>query len=64
MNRNGDGVFNADDEAGSITPASFWGVKADSLTIDANLFSGGFSDGNRIVLYGMTELRPGDIATG
>jgi Ca2+-binding RTX toxin-like protein len=61
LDSNQDGVIDGADNDISITQASFWGVKADSLTITVdNLYEGGLFTGT-ITLYGVTELHPGDI---
>jgi Ca2+-binding RTX toxin-like protein len=62
LDHNQDGVIDENDPFISITKASFWGEKADSLTIDVAPLVSNFPDvSGTITLYGVTELRPGDI---
>ncbi len=62
LDTNQDGVFNGQDEAGSIGKASFWGKAVDSLVLHLEMTPIGSTAFGTVTLYSVTELRAGDIA--
>ncbi|WP_322100170.1 M10 family metallopeptidase C-terminal domain-containing protein [Geminicoccus harenae] len=65
LDTNKDGVLGLGDAGASITQPSFSGIKADSLTINFWQMAGGSAGATgRLVLYGVTELHPGDLVAG